>query len=106
MKTMPISKFKAHALEVIKAIAANKESIIITKRNKPMAEVRPFAGSTEKPELGKLASALVSEGDIILILSYCHVEDEEALNFKPRLVYVDGKNSITRVKGVVEAVTT
>jgi aspartate 1-decarboxylase len=44
------------------------------------------------------AARLVSEGDIILILSYCHVEDDEARKLKPTLVYVDEKNSITGVK--------
>jgi aspartate 1-decarboxylase len=44
------------------------------------------------------AARLVSKDDIILILSYCHVEDEEARNFKPTLVYVDDKNGITGIK--------
>ena len=49
------------------------------------------------------AARLVDKGDIVLILSYCHVEDDEARNFTPRLVYVDAKNTITEIKRVVEA---
>ena len=36
-------------------------------------------------------------GDIVIILSYCHVSDEEARSFTPKVVYVDAKNAITKV---------
>ncbi len=44
------------------------------------------------------AARLVVKGDIIIILSFCEVEDEEARNFTPKLVYVDDKNAITETK--------
>src|SRR3989304_10635276 len=40
------------------------------------------------------AARLVTKGDTIIILSYCHVEEEEAGNFTPTLVYVDAQNAI------------
>ncbi len=49
------------------------------------------------------AARLVAKGDIIIILTYCHVEEDEARNFKPNLVYVDGKNAVTETKRAVEA---
>ena len=49
------------------------------------------------------AARLVTKGDIILILSYCQVEDDKAHNLIPKIVYVDAKNSITEVKRAVEA---
>ena len=49
------------------------------------------------------AARLVAKGDIIIILSYCSVEDEEAYNFMPKLVYVDDKNAITETKRLVES---
>ena len=48
------------------------------------------------------AARLVTEGDKVIILSYCHVEESEAVNYMPRLVYVDAKNAITETKGAVE----
>jgi len=36
------------------------------------------------------------EGDIIIILAYRYVEDDEAILFKPKLVYVDNKNVIKK----------
>ena len=52
------------------------------------------------------AARLVTKGDIIIILSYCHVEDEDAHNFTPQLVYVDAQNAITETKGAVRTITT
>ena len=53
--------------------------------------------------LNGAAARLAVKGDIIIILTYCHVEDDEARNFIPTLVYVDNKNTITEVKRAVEA---
>jgi aspartate 1-decarboxylase len=49
------------------------------------------------------AARLAAVGDIVIILAYCQLEDEEAKNFAPKLVYVDRKNAITRTKRVAEA---
>ncbi len=51
------------------------------------------------------AARLVTKGDTIIILSYCHIEDEEARNFTPKLVYVDAQNAITETKGTVRTIT-
>ena len=48
--------------------------------------------------LNGAAARLAIKDDIIIILSYCYVTDEESANLKPRLVYVDEKNNITEVK--------
>ncbi len=46
------------------------------------------------------AARLVFKGDIVIILSYCTVSDEEASLIEPKLVYVDAKNAIvSREKG-------
>ncbi len=44
--------------------------------------------------LNGAAARLVVNGDIIIILSYCHVADDEAGNFRPKMVYVDASNAI------------
>jgi len=49
------------------------------------------------------AARLVAKGDTVIILSYCHVNEDEAYNFTPKLVYVDAKNAITETKRAVEA---
>jgi len=46
--------------------------------------------------LNGAAARLVVNGDIIIILSYCHVADDEAGNFRPKMVYVDANNTIVK----------
>ena len=63
MRTLAITDFKAHALQILGRIAKTKESVVITKRGKPIVEVIPFSSS--KPAPGKLSEALVFEKDIV-----------------------------------------
>ena len=53
--------------------------------------------------LNGAAARLVVKGDTVIILSYCHVENDEAQPFTPKLVYVDSQNAITEIKDTVEA---
>lgn len=63
MKTLAITDFKAHALQILGQVAKTKEPVIVTKRGKPLAEVVPFL--TKQPAPGKLSEALVFEKDIV-----------------------------------------
>jgi prevent-host-death family protein len=63
MKTMGITEFKAHALEVISEMIDTKEQVIVTKRGIPVVEILPYNRSRDS--MGKLADVLVYEGDIV-----------------------------------------
>jgi prevent-host-death family protein len=65
MKTMAISEFKTHALKVLNEVAKSQETIVITKRGKPIAQVVPHRKSEMKLTSGKLSDAFVFEKDII-----------------------------------------
>jgi len=65
MQTMGISQFKAHALKILDQVAKLQESIVITKRGKPIAQVIPYRNSDMNPKPGKLANYLVFEKDIV-----------------------------------------
>ena len=65
MKSMAISAFKAHALQVIDSVAKQHTSIVITKHGKPLAKVIPFRASDKGPKPGKLSSTLLFEKDIV-----------------------------------------
>ena len=45
------------------------------------------------------AARLAAKGDIVIILSYCHVPDDEAINVIPKMLYVDENNRIVETKG-------
>jgi prevent-host-death family protein len=65
MKTMAISEFKAHSLQVLDRVARTKETVVVTKRGKPLVEVVPFRHSDETPSPGRLSHMLVFEKDIV-----------------------------------------
>ncbi len=55
--------------------------------------------------LNGAAARLAKKGDLIIILSYCQVEDSDAASFMPRLVYVDSKNNITQTRRAVDSIS-
>lgn len=48
--------------------------------------------------LNGAAARLVQPGDIIIIISYVQVAENDARNFKPRILLVNEKNQITAIK--------
>ncbi len=48
--------------------------------------------------LNGAAARLVAKGDIVIILAYDLVAEDEAATFSPRLVYVDSQNRIVNTK--------
>lgn len=63
MRTLAITDFKAHALQVLSQVARTREPVVVTKRGKPLVEVIPFSPDVPRP--GTLADALVFEKDIV-----------------------------------------
>jgi aspartate 1-decarboxylase len=47
------------------------------------------------------AARLVAKGDIVIILSYCQVPDDEAISMIPSIVRVDSQNRIVEPLSVV-----
>jgi aspartate 1-decarboxylase len=54
--------------------------------------------------LNGAAAHMVKKGDLVIILTYTDVKEENARLHHPKLVYVDSKNHITAIKGAVERV--
>jgi len=117
-------KSKIHRAHVTESNINYEGSITIDKKLMEEADIFPYeqvhglninngarfttyAIEGEKGEIcvNGAAARLAIKGDIILILSYCHVEDDEARNFIPKLVYVDANNAITETKRAVESIS-
>ncbi len=49
-------------------------------------------------DINGAAARLAAKGDIVIIISYCQVEDEEAHDYTPRIVHVDAQNTITETR--------
>ncbi len=53
-KTIGAAKFKAHCLQILDEVDRTRESVTVTKRGRPVAEVWPVA----KPERRSIIGAL------------------------------------------------
>ena len=65
MKTIGISEFKAHALKILDSIAKSHESLIVTRRGKPLVQINSCTSEDTDAQPGKLAHTLVFEKGII-----------------------------------------
>jgi aspartate 1-decarboxylase len=54
--------------------------------------------------LNGAAARLVHKGDIVIILAYTNVMENELHDFHPTLVYVDAKNQITSKKSAIDRI--
>ncbi len=117
-------KSKIHRARVTDSDIDYEGSITIDRRLLEVADILPYervevlninngarfntyAIEGEKGEIcvNGAAARLAIKGDIVIILSYYHVEEEDARSITPTLVYVDAKNAITKITGAVQAVT-
>lgn len=65
MDIMPVTQFKAHALEVLDRISKSRESVVLTRHGKPYAEIHPYSGPYPVPQEGTLSGTVVREQDIV-----------------------------------------
>jgi aspartate 1-decarboxylase len=118
-------KSKIHRAHVTEVNIDYEGSIAIDKRLMEEADILPYEqvqvlninngarfetyAIEAEPESGVIsirgaAARLAAVGDLVIILSYCQLEEKEAHNVAPKLVYVDQKNAITETRRVVGAV--
>jgi len=113
-------KSKIHRARVTEANINYEGSITIDKKLMEAADILPYEqvnvldvnngarlttyAIAGEPGSGVIclngaAARLVTVGDIVIILTYTDVTEHEAVNYHPRLVYVNANNEITEVKG-------
>ncbi len=61
-KTMPITAFKAHVLALLARVSRTGETLVVTKRGKPLAQVGPVKVKGKKKSLEGSVTIL---GDIM-----------------------------------------
>jgi prevent-host-death family protein len=62
MRTIPAGRFKAQCLSLLDEVAATGETIIVTKRGKPVAKVEPVE---EPPSLRGSVVYLVDDDELL-----------------------------------------
>jgi len=63
-KTMSAADFKAKCLEVLDTVAKTSESVVVTKRGRPVARVVPMVNKPHRL-FGALKGRVRSVGDIV-----------------------------------------
>jgi len=122
MRTM--LKSKIHRARVTGLSVEYEGSIAVDKRLMAEADLLPYEqvqvlninnGARfatyviEAPEdsghicINGAAARLARKGDIIIILSYVQLAEEQLENYAPRLVYVDAENRITKTKSFIDS---
>jgi aspartate 1-decarboxylase len=116
-------KSKIHRARVTDGNIAYEGSITIDKKLMEAADILPYEqvhilninngarfhtyaieGKEDSGEicLNGAAARLVARGDIVIILTYHELEEEQCRDYHPRLVYVDEHNRITHTQGVFD----
>ena len=114
-------KSKIHRARVTQCNIDYEGSITIDRRLMQSADILPYEQvevldinngarfttyAIEGDEGGEIclngaAARMVAKGDTVIILTYCYLSDDEALNLVPTLVYVDAQNVIVKSKQAV-----
>jgi aspartate 1-decarboxylase len=116
-------KSKVHRVHVTQLSIDYEGSIAVDRRLMEEADILPYEqvhvlnvnngarfttyaieGASGEICLNGPAARLAVEGDTIVILSYCHVEDDQAGDVMPKLVYVDAQNAVTETTRAVKAI--
>jgi aspartate 1-decarboxylase len=114
-----ICKSKIHRVKVTDADLNYEGSITIDEKLLKAANLLPYEkvqvvnlNNGERFEtyilVGKAGSGIIclngpaarlgQKGDLLIVISYCHMESGEAKKYKPTIVYVDDKNRMTKSK--------
>jgi len=63
--TVPAGLFKAKCLSLIDQVSRSHQTVIITKRGKPVARLVPLAEEKPRRLFGSFAGHVAEEGDIV-----------------------------------------
>lgn len=91
--------------ELVKAAEfyINEKVDILNCNNGNRFSTYVIEGKPGEVTLNGAAARLVQKGDVVIIVSYAHIERELARSHKPVVVFVDEKNSIKDMRSEVAA---
>lgn len=62
-KTVPATHFKAHCLRLLEDVRRTRQSIIVTRHGKPVAEIGPIA--SRDPGVNPLKGSILHQDDLL-----------------------------------------
>lgn len=89
-------------------ILPNEKVTVVNNNNGARLETYVIPGKAGSGQicLNGAAARLVQPGDIVIIIAYGYMDDQEAREYKPRVVFIDPRtNRITEMAALEEANT-
>lgn len=88
-------------------MAANEKVQIVNNNNGARLETYIIPGKRKSGVicLNGAAARLVQPGDIIIVISYCYLEEKEMKGHKPKIAVLDEKNQIVELIGAEKEAT-
>ena len=65
MKRVNATEFKAHCLSILDDVAEDGDTVVVTKRGKPVARIVTASGGEERPPQHTLEGTVEIAGDIV-----------------------------------------
>lgn len=69
MKTIPTTEFKTRCLALLREVAENHETLIVTKHGKPVARVLPYSAPSD---VNPLKDSVLFETDLVSPIDGLH----------------------------------
>jgi len=63
VKTVPATKFKQHCLALLEEVRQTRQSLLLTRYGKPLAEISPYL-SRERHSVNPLKGSILYQGDL------------------------------------------
>jgi aspartate 1-decarboxylase len=81
-------------------ILPNEKVQVVNLNNGARFETYVFMGEENSGTicLNGPAARLGQQGDLLIVISYCHLELEEARGYQPRVIHVDKENKILKTE--------
>ena len=64
IKTVAAAEFKAHCLALLEEVRQTRESLVVTRHGKPVAEISPYVHRSTQAE-NPLKGSILFQGDLI-----------------------------------------
>lgn len=64
MKTVAATEFKAHCLALLEEVRQTRQSLVVTRHGRPVAEISPYV-AREKANENPLKGSILHQGDLV-----------------------------------------
>jgi len=64
VKTVPATEFKQHCLALLEEVRQTRQSLLVTRHGKPVAEISPYV-PRERDSVNPLKGSILYQGDLV-----------------------------------------